>query len=90
MTTTAAAWRHEREDTGMCADCYDAADDSDHDAEAFCTTPTPDPASPCSQSFVFHGKTLMTCGKTRDQHGAYPDSHQPTRCTCGHTLEAVR
>lgn len=54
-----------------------------------CTNPQPDPASPCGHQWSYHG-TLAPCGKTREQHGPYPDAHAPTRClNCGHALVAA-
>jgi hypothetical protein len=42
-----------------------------------CTTPTPDPASPCG---VCNQGTVM-CFYTNTH------TYQPTRCTCGHPIE---
>ena len=36
-------WLHVREDIGGCAECWTLG------RPTFCTTPTPDPASPCGQ-----------------------------------------
>ena len=46
-------------------------------AKSPCTTPTPDPASPCG---VCNQGTVM-CFYTNTH------TYQPTRCTCGHPIE---
>lgn len=68
------------------------------DPENTCTTPTPDPASPCGQRD--HPKGLP-CGatasdgwhdrRTWEQEPELWHPHQPTRClTCGHPIEEAR
>jgi hypothetical protein len=44
-----------------------------------CTTPTPDPASPCG----YPGCPLPEGAPGIDH------AHVPTRCTCGHAIEKV-
>ena len=60
-----------------------------------CTTPAPDPASPCG--FKEGGPKDIPCGAVA--HHDWHDKrfwwqepwlwhpHQPTRCTCGHPIE---
>lgn len=99
MTTTAAAWRHvERLGQGeLCAVPVEARG-YDHRIPCACTTPTPDPDSPCGQRD--HPKGLP-CGavasdgwhdrRTWQHDPELWHPHHPTRClACGHALEAVR
>ena len=63
-------WAHTITDTVRHVSCSDCC----------CTTPTPDPASPCG---VCNQGTVM-CFYTNTH------TYQPTRCTCGHPIEAAR
>lgn len=56
-----------------------------------CTTPTPDPASPCDLEWCQHRgaywwHTALRVGGDHDQWDRL-HPHQPTRCTCGHPIE---
>lgn len=77
-------WVHEHEDArlpGACLECIAAR-------TTFCTTPTPDPASPCGYEYKEDG---APCGFRRSMGGhEFVDAdhpHQPTRCTCGHPIK---
>ncbi len=76
-----SGWRHveqvtQHAGTRVCGNCYVE--------NKVCTTPTPDPASPCRRC----GRDLWNIahplipGEPRRDH-----PHQPTRCTCGHPIE---
>lgn len=52
-----------------------------------CTTPTPDPTSPCGQLVRCCHLYEMPCGTAKDDHGGIAHRHLPTRCTCGHPIE---
>lgn len=87
-----AAWRHGEAEDDRCA-VLAAPGYTQQTRSCGCTTPTPDPTSPCG----------LGCGQAADgpvhgdpsgwpwgsRHLAHP--HQPTRClTCGHAIEEVR
>ena len=50
-----------------------------------CTTPTPDPASPCAVCGVAGGRHERVLGLSP---WCCP-THVPTRCACGHAIEKV-
>ena len=59
-----------------------------------CTTPTPDPASPCGALVATGGNAHVAewqdCGRPADGiHHMPAHDYRATRCTCGHQLEAV-
>ncbi len=74
-----SGWVHvERDSAGMCLML------NPDESWCSCTTPTPDPSSPCRRC----GRDLWNIahplipGEPRRDH-----PHQPTRCTCGHPIE---
>lgn len=85
MTTTAAAWRHVEEHNGVCVGCGR----SDNPYQSLCNTPTPDPGSPCGWRGR-DGSWRTPCVEAGTAHATLLHPHHPTRCTCGHALEAVR
>ena len=89
------AWMHAEERRSLPWP-YDGLEVCDV-AGCVCVIPTPDPASPCGYVGCFQpddqGPHLpcpvdIACGLHREWVGCHP--RQPTRCTCGHTIEAVR
>ena len=63
-------------------------------AKSPCTTPTPDPASPCGALVATGGNAHVAewqdCGRPADGiHHMPAHDYRATRCTCGHQLEAV-
>lgn len=83
MTT----YRHARETAnfGWCLDCSLMSDER---GLAPCTTPTPDPASPCGHPTCNQRAIAHVHMGAHGVYGRHP--HVPTRCTCGHPLEATR
>lgn len=86
-----ALWRHANGDGWPlepdCAQCY--ADQWETEHPVICDTPTPDPSSPCAMCW----KPLANAWHPQN---ADPWSHdfiamkgEPTRCTCGHPIEAA-
>lgn len=72
-------WRHTNAFSN--GDCREWLPDISPYREACnCTTPTPDPTSPCS---------AVRCGDREVIHRAYGYAHayRPSRCTCGHPIE---
>ena len=53
-----------------------------------CLDLTPDPASPCGYIVDSDVVPPRRCGETADGHNAV-SPHVPTRCTCGHSIEAI-
>lgn len=102
-------WRHTELPTfpGQCAGCLnemaqDSMTDNPFGIQSACTTPTPDPASPCGfeDPWAKYGHPFPPCGRpeTHTHHtfsggrGETPDGghfYRPTRCTCGHAIEAA-
>lgn len=86
MTTTAAAWRHVERNARNPEKPWE-----------LCVA-TPDAASPCG--FKSGGPEDIPCGASGSddwhkrsfwwQEPWLYHPHVPTRCTCGHALEAVR
>lgn len=93
MTTTAAAWRHV--DGGQGRVCWVKDDKGEYVCD--CVDPTADPDSPCGDDRDGHD---LPCGavasddwhdrRTWQHDPELWHPHQPTRCLCGHPLEAVR
>ena len=57
-----------------------------------CTTPTPDPASPCGALVATGGNAHVAewqdCGRPADGiHHMPAHDYRATRCTCGHPIE---
>ena len=76
-------WRHTHWREG---EFYPECIAADGDLGCGCTTPTPDPASPCREAL---------CGVPEDASVHVEDEqghqHQPTRCAqCHHPIEAPR
>ena len=78
-----SGWRHVDELAGVCASWV-----SWKKGRCPCTTPTPDPASPCGYEGCW-GKRwthAWVSGQFLDE-SSHP--HVPTRCNCGHPIERV-
>ncbi len=84
-----SGWVHEQTvtqhaGTRVCGPCYLWND--------ICTTPTPDPSSPCGYRFDFW--TMTDVCEMPGDHPMHLYSNArmyhdfvPTRCTCGHPIE---
>lgn len=85
-------WQHVELPTfpGMCAGCIDemaqdSMTDYPHGIQLPCTTPTPDPTSPCGRLDCHWSPAVAWPHAALSSH-----PHIPTRCTCGHPIEATR
>jgi len=61
-------------------------------AKSPCTTPTPDPTSPCGALVATGGNAHVAewqdCGRPADGiHHMPAHDYRATRCTCGHAIE---
>jgi hypothetical protein len=88
-----SGWRHveqvtQHAGTRVCGNCYVE--------NKVCTTPTPDPASPCGWTYGngepcdVPADRLIHPASTRPFYGLNTHDFVPTRCTCGHPIERVR
>lgn len=82
-----SGWRHVWSSRGYAASvCVDHADG---ELPCGCTTPTPDPASPCG-AFVGRVRCYWNHGIQTSADDEVGHPHQPTRClTCHHEIEAT-
>jgi hypothetical protein len=76
-----SGWVHvERDSAGMCLML------NPDESWCSCTTPTPDPSSPCGWRGR-DGTWEIPCRNGGTLHEGLLHPHQPTRCTCGHPIE---
>ncbi len=59
------------------------------DGTCGCMTPTPDPASPCGAAWP-DGENCAMTEYPHDRPMGPSHEYIPTRCTCGHVIEAAR
>ena len=52
-----------------------------------CTTPTPDPTSPCARRYLWTTGILDCMWDPNDHPEKSGHPHVPTRCLCGHPIE---
>lgn len=83
MTT----WRHANEWHSDFTGLTHCMAPRDNGSPCECTTPTPDPASPCGHPECEHDARATWTHPPAGPylHGSHP--HVPTRCTCGDPIE---
>lgn len=83
-----SGWKHSVEDTSegivSCAECWVIEYE-------VCKDATPDLTRPCTYDVLGnYGGESSSCGDAADQHpGRWKHPYQPSRCTCGHSIEAA-
>lgn len=87
-----SGWRHTVLVGGDCGSCWHESFQIGAPQDRICTAPIPDPASPCGFEGCegWPGDHDFTVGRCQHppKHDCHP--HVPTRCQCGHPIEAER
>lgn len=84
-------WRHTVLLGNDCGSCWHESFQIGAPQDSICTTPVPDPASPCEECWLAAGMPVhgpVDWLPVTSQHLAH--AHVPTRCTCRHPIEPTR